>query len=156
MKFLAFSQTKLGSPLNKTRARVGGASVISLLSSFVFSVPPSVRRKVLGAKPEKQKGKKEGGWGEGIFALLRLELERFRFPLIKRKPKQKIFHLLLKEKNGGRKNKKCNEKISVLVRRSKAEASGNAPIELPRSTSVKLSSESPRTRCVKLPKTLKL
>jgi len=50
-----------------------------------------------------QKGKKEGGWGEGIFALLRLELERFLFPLIKRKPKQKIFHLLLKEKNGGQK-----------------------------------------------------
>ena len=50
------------------------------------------------AKPEKQKGKKEGGWGEGIFALLRLELERFRFPLIKRKPKQKIFHLLFKDK----------------------------------------------------------
>jgi len=32
---------------------------------------------------EKQKGKKEGGWG-GIFALLRLRLERFRFSLIKR------------------------------------------------------------------------
>jgi hypothetical protein len=29
----------------------------------------SVRRKVLGAKP-KQAGKKEGGWGEGIFARL--------------------------------------------------------------------------------------
>jgi len=38
-----------------------------------------------------------------IFALLRLELERFRFSLIKRKPKHKIFHLLLKEKNGGQK-----------------------------------------------------
>jgi len=55
------------------------------------------------AKPEKQKGKKEGGWGEGIFALLQLRIERFRFSLIKRKPKQKIFHLLLKEKNGGQK-----------------------------------------------------
>ena len=55
------------------------------------------------AKPEKQKGKKEGGWGEGIFALLRLRIKRFRFSLIKRKPKQKIFHLLLKEKNGGQK-----------------------------------------------------
>ena len=50
-----------------------------------------------------QKGKKEGGWGEGIFALLRLELERFHFSLIKRKPKQKIFQFLLKEKNGGQK-----------------------------------------------------
>ena len=97
----------------------------------------------------KQKGKKEGGWGEGIFALLRLRIERFRFPLIKRKPKQKIFQFLLKEKNGGRKKlKKCIEKISVLVRRSGAEASGNAPIELPRSTSVRLSLEPPRTRSV--------
>jgi hypothetical protein len=78
-----------------------------------------------------QKGKKEGGWGEGIFALLRLRIERFRFSLIKRKLKQKIFHLLLKEKMGAEKNKKCNEKISVLVCRSKAEASGNAPTELP-------------------------
>jgi hypothetical protein len=30
------------------------------------------------AKPEKQKGKKEGGLGEGIFALLRIKIERFR------------------------------------------------------------------------------
>jgi hypothetical protein len=41
------------------------------------------------AKPEKQKGKKEGGWGEGIFALLRLRIERFRFSLIKRKLRQR-------------------------------------------------------------------
>ena len=68
MKFLAFSQTKLGSSFDITRARVGGASVIPLLFSLLFSVPPS-RRKVLGAKP-KQAGKKEGGWGEGIFARL--------------------------------------------------------------------------------------
>ena len=61
MKFLAFSQTKLGSSFDITRARVGGASVIPLLSSLLFSVPPS-RRKVLGAKP-KQAGKKEGGFG---------------------------------------------------------------------------------------------
>jgi len=68
MKFLAFSQTKLGSSFEITRARVGGASVIPLLSYLLFSVPPS-RRKVLGAKP-KQAGKKEGGLGEGIFARL--------------------------------------------------------------------------------------
>src|SRR3989344_1985879 len=62
--------------------------------------PPAEKNR---AKPEKQKGKKEGGWGEGIFALLRIRIERFRFSLIKRKPKQKIFHFLLKEKNGGQK-----------------------------------------------------
>ena len=121
---------------------LGGLSATPL---FSFLKIPAVS---LALRAWKQKGKKEGGWGEGIFALLRLELERFRFPLIKRKSKQKIFHLLLKEKNGGRKNKKCNEKISVLVRRSEAEASGNAPTELSRSTSVKLSSEPPRARRV--------
>jgi hypothetical protein len=36
---------------------------------FSQTIPPSVRPKVLGAKP-KQAGKKEGGWGEGIFARL--------------------------------------------------------------------------------------
>jgi len=114
----------------------------------VKSFSPSAKKN--RAKPKKQKGKKEGGWGEGIFALLRLRIERFRFPLNQRKPKQKIFHLLLKERNGGRKKlKKCNEKISVLVRRSGAEASGNAPIELPRSPSVRLGSEPSRTRSVR-------
>jgi len=68
MEFLSISQTKLGSFFDITRARVGGASVIHLFSSLLFSVPPS-RRKVLGAK-HKQAGKKEGGWGEGIFARL--------------------------------------------------------------------------------------
>ena len=68
MEFLSFSQTKLGSSFDITRARVDGASVIPLLSSLLFSVPLS-RRNVLGAKP-KQAGKKERGWGEGIFARL--------------------------------------------------------------------------------------
>jgi hypothetical protein len=83
---------------------------------------------------EKQKGKKEGGLGEGIpcrgtgqaFVLLRLRIERFRFSLIKRKPKQKNFLFLLKEKIAREKKKKCRENFSVLVCRSEAEASGNA------------------------------
>ena len=65
MKFLPFSQTKLGSSFDITRARVGGASVIPLLLLFCFlhsAVPP----KSSGANP-KQAGKKEGGWGR-IFA----------------------------------------------------------------------------------------
>ncbi len=60
---------------------------------------------------EKQKGKKEGGLGEGIFALLRFKLERFRFSLVKRNPKQKIFQILLKEKNGGEKIKNVLKKF---------------------------------------------
>ena len=95
MEFLAFSQTKiLGSSLMLPANWLGG----SRATKIKLKAPQKNR-----AKPEKQKGKKEGGWGEGIFTLLRLELERFRFPLIKRKPKQKILHLLLKEKNGGAK-----------------------------------------------------
>ena len=60
-----------GSRNSKARAREGGASAFTALLPFfsVYPVPPSVRRKVLGAKP-KQAGKKEGGWGEGIFARL--------------------------------------------------------------------------------------
>jgi hypothetical protein len=81
------------------------------------------------AKPEKQKGKKEGGLGEGIFALLRLRIERFRFSLIKRNTAktEKNFLFLLKEKIAREKIKKCRENFSVLVCRSGAEASGNAP-----------------------------
>ena len=79
------------------------------------------------AKPEKQNGKNEGGLGEGIFALLRIKIERFRFSLIKRNTKQKNFLFLLKEKIAREKIKKCRENFSVLVCRSEAEASGNAP-----------------------------
>ena len=79
------------------------------------------------AKPEKQKGKKEGGLGEGIFALLRIKIERFRFSLNKRNTKQKNFLFLLKEKIACEKIKKCRENFSVLVCRSVAKASGNAP-----------------------------
>ena len=52
---------------------------------------------LLGRTAE-QKGKKERGLGKGIFALLRLELERFRFPLIKRKAKTENFSNPIKRK----------------------------------------------------------
>jgi len=60
-KYLIIVKEK-GSKNSKARARVSRASVIPLLSSLLFSVPPS-RRKVLGAKPE-QAGKKEGVEGK--------------------------------------------------------------------------------------------
>jgi len=65
--------------------------------------------------------------GEGIFALLRIRIERFRFSLNKRNTKQKNFLFLLKEKIAREKIKKCRENFSVLVCGSEAEASGNAP-----------------------------
>jgi len=58
---------------------------------------------------------------------LRLEIERFRFSLIKRNTKQKNFLFLLKEKIAREKIKKCRENFSVLFCRSEADASGNAP-----------------------------
>ena len=101
MNYLRFSQPNYGSyPV--VCAREGGANTTSFqVAHFALRNTknnPAEKKTSNRAKPEKQKGKKEGVWGEGIFALLRLELERSRFPLIKRKPKQKIFHLLLKEK----------------------------------------------------------
>lgn len=63
----------------------------------------------------KQKGKKEGGLGKGIFARLRIKIERFRFSLNTRNTKQKNFLFLLKEKIAREKIKKCREYFSVLV-----------------------------------------
>ena len=145
MKFLAFRQTKLGSSFDITRARVGGASVIPLLSSLLFSVPPS-RRKVLGAKP-KQAGKKEGGWGEGIFARLlpfpfRLRKEKaegwfggnsaFSFRnqivaspavlLVKSRTPHKSFLFLLEEKIRRAQIKNCEENFCAGWRGFRATA----------------------------------
>jgi hypothetical protein len=58
---------------------------------------------------------------------LRIKIERFRFSLVKRNTKQKNFLFLLKEKIAREKIKKCRENFSVLICRSEAEASGNAP-----------------------------
>ena len=55
---------KKGSRIFKTCAREGGASVFtSFILSFLFSVPPSARKKFW---PSNQAGEKEGGWGEVI------------------------------------------------------------------------------------------
>jgi len=62
----------------------------STLHPFIRSQPAEKNRAPLFSginSAEKQKGKKEGGLGEGIFALLRFRLERFRFSLIKRNTK---------------------------------------------------------------------
>ena len=65
MKFLSFSQTKLGSSFVLPAHGWVGAKATIL--SFLYSVPPSARKKFW---PSNQAGEKEGGWGEGIFARL--------------------------------------------------------------------------------------
>ena len=71
-----FVNESLGSSLALPANGLGGSRATSLLvAHFALqntasnSAEKSARRKVLGAKP-KQAGKKEGGWGEGIFARL--------------------------------------------------------------------------------------
>jgi hypothetical protein len=98
-KFFNFGNKNKGSSLMLPAKGLGGSRATSIFLYSKAAAAPALRAL-------KQKGKKEGGWGEGIFALLRIRIERFRFSLIKRKPKQKIFHLLLKEKRGAEKNMK--------------------------------------------------
>jgi len=123
-----FVNKLLGSSLALPANGLGGSrATSSLVAHFALQNTASNPVEKNRALPENQKGKKEGGWGEGIFALLRLRIERFRFSLIKRNTKQKNFLFLLKEKIAREKIKKCRENFSVLVCRSGAEASGNAP-----------------------------
>ena len=139
-----------GSKNLKARAREGGASAFTAMLSFfsVYSVLPSVRRKVLGAKP-KQAGKKGGGWGEGIFARLlpfpfRLSKGKAEggfggnsvFPLRnqiedspatclntwKAEHHRKILFSLKEEKIGGAQNEKSKEYFSVVWRACRATA----------------------------------
>ena len=145
MEFLSFSQTKLGSSFDITRARVGGASVIPLLSSLLFSVPPS-RRKVLGAKL-KQAGKKEGGWGEGIFARLLCPPKAGwwweAFPPFGVKPniKAKQFSIPFKRKKGARKIQKIERKLFCFARRNSAGGNAGAGLKVKIGIFVKKSSD---------------
>ena len=106
----------MGSRDSKTRAREGGASVFT---SFVFlsflSVPPSEK----SAGGFQQAGKKEGGWGEGIFA--RLPKRSPAALLVQSRTPKKSFVFLLEEKIGRAQNQKYEQNFSLVWR---ASASG--------------------------------
>jgi len=109
-----FVNKLLGSSFALPANRLGGSRATSLLvAHFALQNTASNPAEKNRALPEKQKGKKEGGWGEGIFALLRIRIERFRFSLIKRNTKQKNFLFLLKEKIAAKKLKNV-EKIFLF------------------------------------------
>ena len=77
--------------------------------------------KKIWAKP-KQAGKKEGGWGEGIFA--RLPKRSPAALLVQSRVPQKSFLFLLEEKEIARQIKKCKENFSVLSAVRRAETLG--------------------------------
>src|SRR3989344_1830166 len=118
---------KKGSGISKTRAWEGGASVFtSFILSFLYSVPPSARKKFW---PSNQAGEKEGGWGEGIFARLFCAVGAVgweAFPPFGIKPniKAKQFSNPFKRKRVARKNKELKRKLFWFARR--VSAGGNA------------------------------
>src|SRR3989339_1803569 len=118
---------EIGSRISKKRAREGGASVFtSFILSFLYSVPPSARKKFW---PSNQAGEKEGGWGEGIFARLFCAVGAVgweAFPPFGIKPniKAKQFSIPFKRKRVARKNKELKRKLFCFVRR--VSTGGNA------------------------------
>ena len=98
---------------------MGGAS------ATIFSVLPPEK----SAGGFQQAGKKEGGWGEGIFARLltapkaRLGWERLRSLAPSREAKQNIFQFPLEEK-GSRAKIEKREKCSALRRHQAGGAAG--------------------------------
>ena len=99
-----------------------------------FAGTPSNPAQKNRAKPEKQKGKKEEGLGEGIFALL-ISPRRRRgwggsvsaLPLVKGRQSRNIFFSLFEKNFGGTRLKKCRENVSVLLavaKRRRAETLG--------------------------------
>ncbi|MDP3729591.1 MAG: GIY-YIG nuclease family protein [bacterium] len=79
----------------------------------------------------KQAGKKEGGWGEGIFARLRFPRRRrgwggsvSAIPLLAEYQNRKIFFSLIEKSFGGARLKKCRENFSVLLAVRRAETLG--------------------------------
>ena len=107
----------LGSSCLSPAHRRAGARATPL--SFSVSVPPPSEKTFSGFQ---QAGKKEGGWGEGIFARLltapkaRLGWERLRSLAPSREAKQNIFQFLLEEK-GSRAKIEKREKCFALRRR---------------------------------------
>jgi len=79
----------------------------------------------------KQAGKKEGGWGEGIFARLPVRRRRTMgwesvsaIPALAGRQNRKIFVSLIEKNFGGVRIKKCKENFSVLSAVRRAETLG--------------------------------
>jgi len=113
----------LGSSILSPAHGLGGAKATIL--SFLYSVPPSARKKFW---PSNQAGEKEGGLGEGIFARLfcavgAVGCEAFP-PSWYQDIKAKQFSNPFKRKRVARKIKELKRKLFCFARR--VSAGGNA------------------------------
>src|SRR3989344_5988955 len=121
--FMEIVQEFIGSSLLSPAHGKGGASATIL--SFLSAPPPEK-----SAGGFQQAGKKEGGWGEGIFARLltapkaRLGWERLRSLAPSREAKQNIFQILLKEKGSRAKIEKREKCFALLAEFRRAETLG--------------------------------
>jgi hypothetical protein len=121
---LIFSnENKGGSTLSPAHG-LGGARATIL--SFLYSVPPSARKKFW---PSNQADEKEGGWGEGIFVRLFCAVgavgwEAFPPSRSWRDIKAKQVSIPFKRKKGARKIKELKRKLLCFARR--VSAGGNA------------------------------
>ena len=100
--------------------------------SFLYSVPPSARKKFW---PSNQAGEKEGGWGEGIFARLFCAVGAVgweAFPPFGIKPniKAKRFSNPFKRKKVARKNKELKRKFFCFARRVSAGGNTEAGFQI--------------------------
>ena len=84
---------------------------------------PSAKK---SGEARKQAGKKEGGWGEGIFA--RLPKRSPAALLVESRTQQKSFLFLLEEKEIARQIKKCEENFFAGQRAKRAAAGRNVQI----------------------------
>jgi len=122
--FMEIVQEFIGSSTLSPAHGLGGARATIL--SFLYSVPPSARKKFW---PSNQAGEKEGGWGEGIFVRLFCAVGAVgweAFPPFGIKPniKAKQFSIPFKRKRVARKIKELKRKLFCFARR--VSAGGNA------------------------------
>jgi len=121
----------LGSSLMSPANGLGGSRATLL---FLLSSPINKAAAAPALRALKQAGKKEGGWGEGIFARLRFPRRRrgwggsvSAIPPKEEYQNRKIFFSLIEKNFGGARLKKCRENFSVLLaeaKRRRAETLG--------------------------------
>jgi len=87
---------------------------------------PSAKK---SGEARKQAGKKEGGWGEGIFA--RLPKRSPAALLVESRTQQKSFLFLLEEKEIARQIKKCEENFFAGWRGFRAAAGRSVKVRSP-------------------------